>query len=142
MVLSPIPQPLPVHFFGSRPQPPTSPTHLPCRALHCIFLYLHPMHIHRYLYIYIYICLTYTCIYMCTLYICITHTLATFVPATHLSLRTLHLIFLYLHPIHIHMYLYIHIHMYLLLIHLYLYVYTGWRRLIGSLIFISHFPQK
>ena len=25
MVLDPIPQPLPVHFFGSRPQPPTSP---------------------------------------------------------------------------------------------------------------------
>jgi len=24
MVLAPIPQPLPVHFFGSRPQPPTS----------------------------------------------------------------------------------------------------------------------
>ena len=24
MVLNPIPQPLPVHFFGSRPQPPTS----------------------------------------------------------------------------------------------------------------------
>ena len=26
MVLDPIPQPLPVHFFGSRPQPPTSPS--------------------------------------------------------------------------------------------------------------------
>ena len=26
MVLDPIPQSLPVHFFGSRPQPPTSPT--------------------------------------------------------------------------------------------------------------------
>jgi len=25
MVLDPMPQPLPVHFFGSRPQPPTSP---------------------------------------------------------------------------------------------------------------------
>jgi len=25
MVLDPIPQSLPVHFFGSRPQPPTSP---------------------------------------------------------------------------------------------------------------------
>ena len=25
MVLDPTPQPLPVHFFGSRPQPPTSP---------------------------------------------------------------------------------------------------------------------
>ena len=28
MVLDPIPQPLPVHFFGSRPQPPTSPRHV------------------------------------------------------------------------------------------------------------------
>jgi len=27
MVLDPIPQPLPVYFFGSRPQPPTSPPH-------------------------------------------------------------------------------------------------------------------
>ena len=27
MVLDPIPQPLPVHYFGSRPQPPTSPSH-------------------------------------------------------------------------------------------------------------------
>jgi len=27
MVLDPIPQPLPVHFFGSRPQPPTSAPH-------------------------------------------------------------------------------------------------------------------
>ena len=27
MVLDPIPQPLPVHFFGSRPQPPTSHLH-------------------------------------------------------------------------------------------------------------------
>jgi len=26
MVLDPIPQSLPVHFFGSRPQPPTSPS--------------------------------------------------------------------------------------------------------------------
>ena len=29
MVLDPIPQPLPVHFFGSRPQPPTSRSTLP-----------------------------------------------------------------------------------------------------------------
>ena len=28
MVLDPILQPLPVHFFGSRPQPPTSPLHV------------------------------------------------------------------------------------------------------------------
>jgi len=28
MVLDPIPQSLPVHFFGSRPQPPTS--HMMC----------------------------------------------------------------------------------------------------------------
>ena len=30
MVLDPIPQPLPVHFFGSRPQPPTSPCERQC----------------------------------------------------------------------------------------------------------------
>jgi len=29
MVLDPIPQSLPVHFFGSRPQPPTSPLYIP-----------------------------------------------------------------------------------------------------------------
>jgi len=37
MVLDPIPQSLPVHFFGSRPQPPTSRdenTH--------IYMYIHP----------------------------------------------------------------------------------------------------
>ena len=32
MVLDPIPQPLPVHFFGSRPQPPTSPQELDIRV--------------------------------------------------------------------------------------------------------------
>ena len=32
MVLDPIPQSLPVHFFGSRPQPPTSPRTLPTRG--------------------------------------------------------------------------------------------------------------
>jgi len=30
MVLDPIPQSLPVHIFGSRPQPPTSPSHVRC----------------------------------------------------------------------------------------------------------------
>jgi len=30
MVLDPMPQSLPVHFFGSRPQPPTSPRHTVC----------------------------------------------------------------------------------------------------------------
>ena len=30
MVLDPIPQSLPVHFFGSRPQPPTSPCVAKC----------------------------------------------------------------------------------------------------------------
>ena len=33
MVLDPIPQSLPVHFFGSRPQPPTS------RAVFDVFLH-------------------------------------------------------------------------------------------------------
>ena len=32
MVLDPIPQSLPVHFFGSRPQPPTSPRDV-CRGI-------------------------------------------------------------------------------------------------------------
>jgi len=32
MVVDPIPQSLPVHFFGSRPQPPTSPIPLPRRV--------------------------------------------------------------------------------------------------------------
>ena len=40
MVLDPIPQSLPVHFFGSRPQPPTSlslteKTHVLCRKDSC-----------------------------------------------------------------------------------------------------------
>ena len=43
MVLDTIPQPLPVHFFGSRPQPPTSPddhfeSHLPRRYTLCVLL--------------------------------------------------------------------------------------------------------
>ena len=33
MVLDLIPQPLPVHFFGSRPQPPTSPCHVGGREI-------------------------------------------------------------------------------------------------------------
>jgi len=57
MVLDPIPQSLPVHFFGSRPQPPTSPfvrqkrlsqKRLTCRPMWmistkslCIFIYLY-----------------------------------------------------------------------------------------------------
>ena len=43
MVLDPIPQSLPIHFFGSRPQPPTSPythTHI------SVHLYIHATHTH------------------------------------------------------------------------------------------------
>ena len=35
MVLDPLPQTLPVHFFGSRPQPPTSPCDLRFQAFFC-----------------------------------------------------------------------------------------------------------
>ena len=38
MVLDPIPQSLPVHFFGSRPQPPTSPCKVPTH--HHVFYFL------------------------------------------------------------------------------------------------------
>jgi len=45
MVLDPIPQSLPVHFFGSRPQPPTSPPltciHLVWHGVVCFFLCLY-----------------------------------------------------------------------------------------------------
>jgi len=34
MALDPIPQSLPVHFFGSRPQPPTSPYPLSTKTSH------------------------------------------------------------------------------------------------------------
>ena len=45
MVLDPIPQSLPVHFFGSRPQPPTS------RDMHTYFILICVL---VYIYIYIY----------------------------------------------------------------------------------------
>ena len=41
MVLDPIPQSLPVHFFGSRPQPPTSP-YIPTPTVH-IHTYTNPI---------------------------------------------------------------------------------------------------
>ena len=42
MVLDPIPLPLPVHFFGSRPQPPTSPMERLSSSLSLsIFSFLH-----------------------------------------------------------------------------------------------------
>jgi len=40
MVLDPIPQPLTIHFFGSRPQPPTSPSDTLPRALYLLTIYL------------------------------------------------------------------------------------------------------
>jgi len=39
MVLDPIPQSLPVHFFGSRPQPPTA-TGGPSISPVCVFVYM------------------------------------------------------------------------------------------------------
>ena len=51
MVLDPIPQPLPVHFFGSRPQPPTS--HL--EWFHILSGVASYMYIYIYVWIYMYI---------------------------------------------------------------------------------------
>jgi len=57
MVLDPIPQPLSVHFLGSRPQPPTSPY---CTGLYityvyvCIYVYI-SVHFYIFTYTYIYV---------------------------------------------------------------------------------------
>ena len=49
MVLDPIPQILPVHFFGSRPQPPTSPA--------CLNLFVQVyMHVFVCVQVYVYAC--------------------------------------------------------------------------------------
>ena len=40
MVLDPIPQSLPVHFFGSRTQPPTSPRHVTFYIIDMIYVYM------------------------------------------------------------------------------------------------------
>ena len=50
MVLDPIPQPLPVHFFGSRPQPPTSHRihhAVVFRVPQCLLYTLHTLHTWR-----------------------------------------------------------------------------------------------
>ena len=53
MVLDPIPQPLHVHFFGSRPQPPTSPSHInlaltnQCALLYLLYLSFSPCSLSR-----------------------------------------------------------------------------------------------
>ena len=87
MVLDPIPQPLPVHFFGSRPQPPPLVKDhstlkgswyiedLPggvyiciyiCTYIYiCIYVYIYIfIYTYIYIYTYIHICI-YICIYMC-----------------------------------------------------------------------------
>ena len=46
MILDPIPQPLPVHFFGSRPQPPTS--RYACIILQTLLPWIYAPIIHKY----------------------------------------------------------------------------------------------
>ena len=56
MVLDPIPQPLHVHFFGSRPQPPTSRVEVLFNNIVCIRVYpcvSASFHINRSLFIYV-----------------------------------------------------------------------------------------
>ena len=62
MVLDPIPQPLPVHFFGSRPQPPTSPRDVPISMFKlshlCIIMYTYTsVYIYPYADIFVFICI-------------------------------------------------------------------------------------
>jgi len=66
MVLDPIPQPLPVHFFGSRPQPPTSHTYVSevlCKVM-CVCVWISM----------IYVCMwgrVKMCMYACEVVCCV-----------------------------------------------------------------------
>jgi len=80
MVLDPIPQSLPVHFFGSRPQPPTSPRHALAliKAFHCAAIWIWicvciytsmSSKIYIHVLIYVYVCIfVHVCVYI---YVCI-----------------------------------------------------------------------
>jgi len=59
MVLDPIPQPLPVHFFGSRPQPPTSQMNITMHEFCCTCVYV-CMCVCVYVYVCVYVCVCHT----------------------------------------------------------------------------------
>ena len=117
MVLDPIPQSLPVHFFGSRPQPPTSlyiclegsPSagrHWLSRVM-CVYMYTY-IYIHMYTHIYIHPCiLIYTHTYILS---CLEGS-----PQVQADLHESHVyIYIYIQVYkHIYTYKYIYIYMYI-----------------------------
>ena len=75
MVLDPIPQILPVHFFGSRPQPPTSPDTCICICIHAYLWMMASLRARLWMMallraqsIYVYTCL---CVHVCLYWVCV-----------------------------------------------------------------------